>query len=97
MSLFARETRAQTRAQYCYQHFKSRHLFSLKVDRPKVRDFELLDFNKPAIMPKAKFIEVLVKDISTNIDGITRFNIRELEVNIFNGYRRIAINIAFNA
>ena len=48
-------------------------------------------------MPKTQLIEVLVKGIGANVDGIAWFNIREFDGDIFNGHGRIAIDVAFNA
>ena len=43
------------------------------------------------MIPKPQFVEVWSKNIDPNVDGITRFDIREFDGNIFNGDRMIVV------
>ena len=68
-----------------------------KVDRQKILNFLPNDFNKIAMIPKTKFIEVFREDINTNIDGISGFNAREFNMQRSNINRMIVINEAITA
>ena len=49
------------------------------------------------MIPKTELIKVLSENINTNIDGITRFNIREFDGYVFDGDRMIVIHEALAA
>ena len=55
------------------------------------------DFDELTVIPKSKFVEVHSQDVDANIDGITRFNVREFNPQVVNRYRMIVINEALAA
>ena len=64
------------------------------MDRQKVLNFDAFDLIKFAVIPKTEFIEVRCKNINANVDGITRFDIREFDGYVFDGDRMIVVNEA---
>ena len=57
-------------------------------------NFKTFNLYQLSVIPESKFIEVLSEDANTNVDGIARFDIREFNVEVFNGYRMIVVNEA---
>ena len=62
------------------------------MDRQKVNNFLTNDLDEFGIIPKSKFVKVLSKDVNTNVDGVSRFDIRQFNAQIFNGNGMVVIN-----
>lgn len=55
------------------------------------------NLDKFGVEPESQFIEVLVKDINTNVDGIAGLDIREFDAKVSDGDAAVVVNEALAA